>query len=185
MADISNTERTGGAGNKPRSRKQSLRVDLTPMVDLAFLLISFFMLTVVITESRQMDLTMPNGDVTAPIGDCQVLHVLIDSADRIYTYEGLAIEDIKETSLNPDAGIRHVLMGKARQVRASCPSDISGNPRQMVCLIKLLSGSHYSSMVNILDEMEITGVKVYALQEPSAEEVKAVISTGQLAKTRY
>ncbi len=185
MEDISNTERTAGSGNKPRSRKQSLRVDLTPMVDLAFLLISFFMLTVVITESRQMDLAMPDGGVTAPIGDCQVLQVLIDSADRIYTYEGLAMENLKETSLNPEDGIRQVLMEKATEVRASCPPDISGKPRQMVCLIKLLSGSHYSSMVNILDEMEITGVKVYTLQEPSAEEVKAVIATGQLAKTRY
>lgn len=185
MADISNTERTVGSGNKPRSRKQSLRVDLTPMVDLAFLLISFFMLTVVITKSHQMDLTMPNGDVTAPIGDCQVLHVLVDSADRIYTYEGLAIENIKETSLNPDAGIRQVLMEKARQVTAYCPADANGKLRQMVCLIKLLPGSHYSSMVNILDEMEITGVKVYTLQEPSAEEIKTVSASGQLAKTRY
>lgn len=181
MADISNNERAAGSGNKPRSRKQSLRVDLTPMVDLAFLLITFFMLTVVISNPRQMTLAMPDGDESAPIGDCQVLHVLIDSADRIYTYEGLAMEAIKETSFNANDGIRQVLMEKVRKVHTGCPPNANGSQRQMVCLIKLLPGSHYNSMINVLDEMEITGVKVYTLQDPSIDEANAVAVTRQMA----
>lgn len=184
MADISNNERPAGSGNKPRSRKHALRVDLTPMVDLAFLLITFFMLTVVISDPRQMKLTMPDGEESTPVGDCQVLHVLIDPANRIYTYEGLDMDAMKETSFGTNTGIRQVLMEKVRKVHTGCPPNANGSPRQMVCLIKLLPGSHYNSMINVLDEMEITGVKVYTLQEPSADEVNAVAVIGQMANTQ-
>lgn len=182
MAQISSNENSGGNRHaKPRSKKLSARVDLTPMVDLAFLLITFFMLTIIVSDPRQMKLDMPDGDDTANIGDCQVLHVLVDSADRIYTYEGLAIKDIRETSFNPENGIRQVLMHKTENVRQLCPKDHHGQPRKMFCLIKLLPGARYNSMVNILDEMAITGTDYYALQDPTTDDIKAAETQRLLA----
>ena len=182
MAEISNNQNSGANRHaKPRSKKLSARVDLTPMVDLAFLLITFFMLTIVVSDPRQMKLDMPTSDGTSNVGDCQVLHVVVDSADRLYTYEGLDIKGIKQTSFNPENGIRQVLMAKANAVHNNCPKDSHGKLREMVCLIKLLPGARYNSMINILDEMEITGTRTYALQDPNTDDISAAETQRLLA----
>ncbi|HLP19673.1 MAG TPA: biopolymer transporter ExbD [Chitinophagales bacterium] len=183
MADISNTDRGSSKGHsKPRSKKHSLRVDMTPMVDLAFLLISFFMLTIVLTDEKALKVTMPNNTGEPDdVGECQVMHVLIDSADRVFTYEGLDVRAMQPTSFDADHGVRQVLMSKSKLVSSTCPKDKHGKPRKMVCLISLLPGAHYSSMINILDEMEITGTDVYSMQEPLAAEVEEVAAKGLLA----
>lgn len=50
---------TGKTGRKNRTSKMPVRVDLTAMVDLAFLLITFFMLTTSLTKPREMPVVMP------------------------------------------------------------------------------------------------------------------------------
>jgi len=50
------------AGKKPRARKHSFHLDMTPMVDLAFLLLTFFMLTTTFAKPLVMQLTMPVPD---------------------------------------------------------------------------------------------------------------------------
>jgi biopolymer transport protein ExbD len=184
MADVTSNSsgKNRSLSKKPRSKKQSLRVDMTPMVDLAFLLISFFMLTIVISDPRAMPLDKRVGDDRAPIGDCQVLNILVDSADHVYTYQGMDFKTLKASSFDSENGVRQVILNKGRQVKAECGLQPDGQKRQMVCLIKLLPGSHYESMVRILDEMEITATKVYSLQEPLADEVKEVKKMELLAE---
>lgn len=54
----------------------------------------------------------------------------------------------------------------------------SGKPREAVILIKMLKGARYKNMVDILDEMDITGAKIYAIQDPDPLEVEAVANGG-------
>ncbi len=173
MAELTNKESgTNRSLSKPRSKKQAVRVDLTPMVDLAFLLISFFMLTVVINDPRGMDLDKRVEGEQDPIGDCQVLNVLIDSADRVYTYEGMDFKTLKISSFNTNNGIRQSIIEKGKRVKEECGLQQNGEKRKLFCLIKLLPGVRYESMVHVLDEMAITGTKTYSIQEPVADEVK-------------
>jgi biopolymer transport protein ExbD len=174
MAEVTNKESGSKRSlTKPRSTKHPLRVDLTPMVDLAFLLIAFFMLTSVVHKPKKLDLDKRIVGPSEPIGDCQVLNLLVDSLDNIYTYEGLDMKKMKQTSLDAEKGVRHIILDKAKAVSNECGVNAKGEKRQLFCLIKLFPGSHYQSMVSVLDEVTMAlKPGQYSLQEPLLEEVK-------------
>ncbi len=184
MADI-DTSGGGGHGKHKggvRSKKMSTRVDLTPMVDLAFLLITFFMLTTTLNKPKAMQLNMPKkpdvDTLKQDVADCQVLNILLDTMDRIWTYDGLQVAGLKQTRYGED-GIRQIIMKKIKSVPAdnTCLTH-EGKPREAIVLIKMLKNSRYKNMVDILDEMDITGCKVYAIQEPDPIEIEAIENGG-------
>lgn len=184
MADIDTSGGGGGGkhGGGPRSKKMSTRVDLTPMVDLAFLLISFFMLTTTLNKPKAMELNMPKKvdkiDDQMDVADCQVLHVLLDTLDQVWYYEGLQVAGLQKTTFAGDGGIRKVIMKKLKSVPNACAPMRSGKKREAIVLIKLLEGARYKNMVDILDEMDITGCKTYAIQDPDPIEIEAVQNGG-------
>ena len=195
-------ETGGGGGGKHkggvRSKKMSTRVDLTPMVDLAFLLISFFMLTTTLNKPKAMELNMPKKteveDEKQDVGECQVLNVLLDTLDQVWYYEGLKVAGLQKTTFAGDGGIRKEILKKLKVVPADCPpgkrwvdankdkvkqpEEISMGPRDAIVLIKMLKGARYKNMVDILDEMDITSCKVYAIQDPDPIEIEAVENGG-------
>ncbi|MFN8321593.1 MAG: biopolymer transporter ExbD [Chitinophagales bacterium] len=173
MAEITNNSASDSKvkDRKPRSRKLPVRVDMTPMVDLGFLLIAFFMLTTALDKPRKIDLDRRISEQKDPVGECQVLNILIDSSNHIFTYEGTDLSAMVSTSFHTSSGIRQVIFNKAKQVKMQCGKNKLGEQRPMVCLIKILPGAHYQSMINILDEMAITETATYSLQEPLPEEL--------------
>lgn len=188
MAEVTNNESSRHNRSLHKGRlNRNVRVDLTPMVDLAFLLITFFMLTTVMNEPKSMLLNQPaSPNPPTNVSECQVLTILIDSTAGIYTYEGLEVKQMQSTSFNVKDGIRQVIMDKAKRVRTTCGAyDKSGKPREIICLIKLLPGAKYQSMVNVLDEMQITGTQTYAIQEPLAEETEQVAIQEKLLADNY
>lgn len=189
MADV---DTGGGGGGKheggPRSKKLSTRVDLTPMVDLAFLLISFFMLTTTLNKPKAMQLNMPKKvdkpDDKQDVGECQVMSVILDTLDQVWYYEGLQVAGLQKTTFAGDKGIRKVILDMLKKTPAQCPPMKDGSPRQAVILIKMLKGARYQNMVDILDEMDITGTKIYAIQEPDPLEIEAVANGGSATATK-
>ena len=88
-----------GGGDKGKTKKLSTRVDLTPMVDLAFLLITFFMLTTTMNKPQAMQINMPvereDGDPPPPeIPAAKVMTLILGANNTIWYYEGLGSPEI-------------------------------------------------------------------------------------------
>jgi biopolymer transport protein ExbD len=158
MAQIQESGGGNEKGGKVRSKKASNKIDMTPMVDLAFLLLTFFMLTTTFAKPQVMDITMPvkdpNEEVQTPVKASNALTIILGEEDRLYYYEGLLSPTDPEPELvksdYSSKGIRQVLL----RLRA--------NP-DLVVMIKPHEESRYTNVVDILDEMAITNIKKYAI----------------------
>ncbi|MGZ3899558.1 MAG: ExbD/TolR family protein [Bacteroidia bacterium] len=90
MAEIQEGGGGGHKGGKKRAKKQSTRIDMTPMVDLAFLLLTFFVLTATFSKPKSMELTFPAppDDITKQPPIKNGITFLLSKDDRIFYYEG-------------------------------------------------------------------------------------------------
>ena len=127
MAEIIQEEK-GKKGGKRRPKKQSTRIDMTPMVDLMCLLITFFMLTTAFSKAKVMVITMPDKenkddkDKTQPqIAAFRTLNIILSEGDKVYYYIGMAdpkkppLPTLVKTNFSKD-GIRKVLLDKNRDL---------------------------------------------------------------------
>src|ERR1700744_6293816 len=118
MAEL-DTSSSGGKKSPgvKKSKKLSTRIDLTPMVDLGFLLITFFMFTTTLARPKTMEINMPYKDPNMKIEDQNkikesvALTVLLSKNHKIYYYEGMATDptkppDLKATTFSQKNGIR-------------------------------------------------------------------------------
>src|SRR3954464_13793637 len=90
MAEVQQQDSSGGGKHKKvRAKKNSTHIDMTPMVDLAFLLLTFFMLTTTFGKPKTMEITMPIKDPTIePMPINNALTILLTDKDKIYWYFG-------------------------------------------------------------------------------------------------
>ena len=155
MAEISN-QGGGKKDGKVRSKKTSTRIDMTPMVDLAFLLLTFFVMTTTLNKPQTMEITMPEkpkGEEKPPVvNEKRVLTLVLGQDNKIYWYLGITDPKVEVTDFSA-GGVRTVLMRENSAIR------------DMVVLIKPSDESRYKNVVDILDEMSISNVARYALVE--------------------
>ena len=182
MAELNTGDGGGGKGGKVRSKKQNSKVDLTAMVDLAFLLITFFMLTTSLSKPQSMDLSLPNKEPDdKPVEDTKVdenrtMTVMLGGDNKMVYYMGLlATPKVgpKDIAYGKD-GIRRELLKQKKNVLAY--SAAQGKPKNgIIVIIKPTKKSNYRNLVDILDEMAITGVETYAIvPEFTPEETKVI-----------
>lgn len=173
MAQLDTGDSGGGKkGGKVRSKKQNAGVDLTAMVDLAFLLITFFMLTTSLSKPQSMDLGMPDKDDTNPqeikIAQERTMNILIGPDNKVKTYMGQLdspIEGPKDDKYGKD-GIRKDILAKIVSV-----PQLMGDPKKgLIVLIKAHEKSNYKNLVDVLDEMAIAKVPTYAIVDITKEE---------------
>jgi biopolymer transport protein ExbD len=165
-----------GPGVK-KAKKQSTRVDMTPMVDLGFLLITFFIFTTTMSTPSAMQLFMPK-DTDKPeeqnkAKESGALTVMLGKGNQVYYYEGQLLPDgsnFKSTSFDPETGIRKVLIDKKRRT----PED------DLVVVIKPNEEATYKNTVDILDEMTINGIKRFALVDITPNEMEPLKRTEQM-----
>jgi biopolymer transport protein ExbD len=167
---------SGGGGHKKgpgvkKAKKLSTRVDLTPMVDLGFLLITFFIFTTTMSQPTAMKLYLPK-DTEKPeeqnkIKESGALSIMLSKNNAVYYYEGTLDPtgaNFKSTNFKE---IRKVIIDKKK----------STNPEDFVVVIKPGPESTYKNVVDILDEMTINEVKRYAMVDQFPIEKQMITAT--------
>jgi biopolymer transport protein ExbD len=190
-----------GPGVK-KAKKLSTRVDMTPMVDLGFLLITFFIFTATLSSPVAMDLNMPKDtekvEEESKIKQSGALTILLGKGDQVYYYEGELTEEnassiFKQTTFK---GIRDVIIKKKQQVikdyrpeakdedikqkakaRGEKDWEKAALDRDFFVVIKPNAEATYKNTVDILDEMTINNVKRFAMVKISETEDKLITAT--------
>lgn len=190
-----------GPGVK-KAKKLSTRVDMTPMVDLGFLLITFFIFTATLSSPVAMDLNMPKDtekvEEESKIKQSGALTILLGRGDQVYYYEGELTEEnassiFKQTTFK---GIRDVIIKKKQQVirdyrpeakdedikqkakaRGEKDWEKAALDRDFFVVIKPNAEATYKNTVDMLDEMTINNVKRFAMVKISETEDKLVTAT--------
>lgn len=182
MAEL-NTGGDGGKGGKVRSKKMNPGVDLTAMVDLAFLLITFFMLTTSLSKPQSMNLAMPDKDKdkvdeeTTEVPDDRSMTILMGKDNTLLWYLGQFETPLvapTETKYGKE-GIRQALLQRISAVKSVYGDN---KDKGLIVIIKPSDKTHYKNLVDILDEMAITNVQLYAIGDISEPEVKLLEEKG-------
>lgn len=166
MAEIQPKADSGGGGKK-RAKKGSTKVDMTPLVDLGFLLLTFFVMTTTLAKPQIMEINMPIKEDKIEnrneLKASNAFTILLGSDNRVFYYQGLhqpnvnAIPDVIESNWSANGIRKAVLEANAANAQRN------GGKSEMVVLIKADETSTYKNLVDILDEMSITSTQRYAI----------------------
>ena len=142
--------------SKRNFKKKNLRVDLTPMVDLGFLLITFFILTTALSQPTVAKLVLPkDSHITTPVKENAVLTLMLTRNDSIKYYEGNTSEKGLQAYCT-FANLRSVIEQKQKKV-----GKILGDPSETVIIIYPGDQSTYKNFMDVLDEIQINDVSHY------------------------
>ena len=220
MAEIIQEEKGSG---KKKAKKLLPHIDMTPMVDLMMLLITFFMLTTAFNKAKIMEIVLPEKikDPTKQepprISASRTLNIILGPENKVYWYPGSVKEDqfnnlppLQETDFSA-TGVRQLLLDRnrtlARRIAEFNDQVISGkipisqdsarnyvskmktdDDTGPIVLIKAYKEANYGNFVDILDEMNITGIARYtfidiAWYEERMVEIASGISPTSTAST--
>lgn len=142
--------RTGGVR---RSKKLSTQVDLTPMVDLGFLLITFFILTTTWSKPHATNLNMPAKGDSSNISRDAALTLVALSDNKIFYYNGELGQALKEGSFGVTGyGVTGGIGDVIREKQLAMDRSYKGGRKEMMLLIKPSREANYKNVINLLDE---------------------------------
>jgi biopolymer transport protein ExbD len=176
---------------KGKTKKMSTRVDFTPMVDLGFLLITFFMLATSMSKPQTMEIAMPSKEKVqeedqTKIKASRAVTILLGKENKVFYYEGTRENNIdpvlNQTDFSPK-GIRQFLikknyeiMVKVRELKTKKDTkklseedfekqkqELIGDKKAPIVLIKGTIDSSYKNLIDALDEMAICNIGRYAI----------------------
>jgi len=205
MAEIQDGGGGGHKGGKKRAKKQSTRVDMTPMVDLAFLLLTFFVLTATFSKPKTMELTFP-APPENPIDQPPIkngITFLLSKDDRIFYYEGEFRAEANDkgpkttlSELNFSQGSLHkylldkskVMQDKIKALDAKHKNnqlpdttfkrmvrEVKADKESYTYLIKTDDKATYKNVIDVIDELNINVVGKYVMVDILKPELDMVI----------
>lgn len=154
---------------KAKTKLHTVKIDMTPMVDLGFLLITFFIFTTSLTQPTVTKLTMPKPSTAIiDIYEPTLLTAILDK-DNITVYEGglekaIVNNAVKQTGYNVQTGLGNLVRQKQKEL------DKQGLKNDLMVVIKPMPSASYQDLMNALDEMLINGVTHYSVVDASPME---------------
>lgn len=162
MAAVDSPAPQGGQrGKRKRRRRTGVRMDMTPMVDVAFLLLTFFMLTTVFSRPQAMEINIPESDTPIELAQSNILTVRAARDGQFYWTLGLG-----ETEVTTLDGLNDIL------VRYNEAND------KLVTLVKVDREGDYAAAVNLLDELQLANVTRFSLAPMLPEDHAAIEAAG-------
>ena len=190
MAEVSQ-ESQGKKGKKKGAKKVSTRIDFTPMVDLGFLLITFFMLTTTMIKPQTMEIAMPSKEKVADeeqtkVKSSRAVTIILGKDNKVFYYEGTRENDIDpkvEVTDFSAKGIREFLIRKNYDVMVKVEelkkekavkemaeeefqkrkNELMGDKKAPIVIIKATNDASYRNLIDVLDEMAICNIGRYAI----------------------
>jgi len=202
MSEVSQDSGGGKKKGSSKQKKASTRIDFTPMVDLGFLLITFFMLATTLIKPQTMEIAMPSKDQAKepPKKKAEnMVTVLIGKDDKLCYYIGGP--DTKTGELPTPTkidyspkGLRKLLIEKNARVVSQIidlkkrknltkmndkvfedeKNKIKSQKNLPFVVIKATDDATYKNLVDVLDEMQICNIASYAITDINKDEIELV-----------
>ena len=143
-------------------------MDLTPMVDLGFLLITFFMFTTTMSQPTAIHLNMPDDNNTSSLNtpESGTLTIWLGKNDHIYYYEGLLKPDLSNLAVTNYKAIRQVILNK----KAAADSS------KLFIIVMPGDQSTYRNIIHILNEFSTDDISRYVLVNKIPPYYKRIIN---------
>jgi biopolymer transport protein ExbD len=164
MAELTTSEKSG---RRSSLRKLSPRVDLTAMVDLAFLLITFFMLATTLSKPHMLGVIMPVKNTPAGSDpESRTMTLCLGKNNQVLWYLGMAEKPLTTPAIvnYGKNGLRAAIINTSNKILTS-----TGKP--LIVVVKPSSHSLYSNLVSTLDELNIVSIPSYAIADISAKDI--------------
>jgi biopolymer transport protein ExbD len=200
MAEVPGGEGGGGGRHqKKRAKKGSTRIDMTPMVDLAFLLLTFFILTTTMYKPSTLQLTFPvppEDDKPKELDKVNnALTLFLTKKDQILYYRDAYktgetqltqtnFKDIRKLLIELNKSTIERINGYAKrlnekkiseEVYDSLKNEAQKQKEALFVIIKPEKDAKFRNMIDIVDEMDISGIGKYAVQDTIKSEEQALI----------
>ena len=187
MAELNTGDGGGKKGSKKvRSKKSNAKVDLTAMVDLAFLLITFFMLTTSLSKPQSMDLGLPDKeedktkDKPIKVDQKRTMTIIMGKDNQIKWFHGLLATPepggAPTNAVYGKNGLRKEILKRVVSVNEYCqtlPTYKKGDG--LIVIIKPSKTSTYRNLIDVLDKIAICKDPSYAIvNDITPEEQKLV-----------
>lgn len=142
-------------GHHRPKRRVGVKIDMTPMVDVAFLLLIFFMVTTVFRTPQALEINLPpNNQNPAPIAESKILQLRVLDADRVFWKRGSKDDPWTRTTVSH---LNEVIKPLARN------DDI-------VVLIKIDREAKFNNMVSIIDQLDLAHLGRFSILELEPKE---------------
>jgi len=171
MAEVGGAQpRSHGKGKKKKAKRIGVRLDMTPMVDVAFLLLTFFMLTTAFKAPQTMEISIPDDQTEkneVKIAESNIFQIRVDDDNGVFWNLGnskphkVALKDLRQTLL--DESSRNIDKGKGATTK---------DKYKLIVLIKIDKKSKYANMINIVDELDLAILDLnakYKLEDRSSK----------------
>jgi biopolymer transport protein ExbD len=166
MADVDLSQSKGKQKHtgKKKKKRVGVRIDMTPMVDVAFLLLTFFMLTTTMNKPQTMEINLPPEGTKAEVAESNLLTLRITDDFKIYWNVGT---EKPATVDGTNKREKLINLGKMLKERNKA------NPK-LITLIKVDGKAKYIDMVDIMDELNINDVTRFSLAAMLEEDKRAI-----------